>query len=372
MGGAGSPTAAAYYNTSNQATQAAGAVFAWLNEEGSPSLRPETADTWTAGFVFNNLSDHPLLSGLSGSVDWWQIHVRNSIELNSPDYANYLCYGLATVTDAASAAAQAATPACQNAGRLISNGNPATTLLQYTNQATIGTAGIDFQLNWIAQLADMGMKLPGAITFSSQDTFLQYYRTKTSPASIDPLIDWKGSLGPSLAGTNPGAYSYRLFTTIGYTLPSFNVNLRWRFLPSVNTAEHAAQQGIIDNNNRVAAGSAGTILRYIPYTDLAAPSWSAFDLSGSWNATSFLQIRAGINNLFNKKPVSIWTSEPGTPMKGYPPGTNLNAVCSADAAKKGCVNPTTYTLPSDGGSQTNAGFYDVLGRTFFLGFKAQF
>ena len=223
----------------------------------------------------------------------------------------------------------------------------------------------------MAQLADMGIKVPGALTFNTQDSFLQYYRTKQSPASIDPVINWKDSLGPNLAGTNPGAYGYRLFTSIGYALPSFNVNLRWRFLPSVNTAEHAAQQGIIDNNNRVASG-AGAILSYIPYTDLAAPAWSAFDLSGSWNVTSVLQVRAGINNLFNKQPAVIGVTEPGTQMAGYPPGTDLSKVCSADAAKKGCVNPTTYSLPSSGGDLTNSGYYDVYGRTFFLGFRAQF
>ena len=365
-------TSSTYYTGSNQATQAAAATFGWLNEQGNPNLRSETADTWTAGFVFSNLSDHPLLSGLSGSVDWYQLHITNAIELTSPDYANYLCYGLTTVTDAASAAAQAATPACQNVGRLASNGNPATSLIQYSNLGTIGTAGVDLNINWTAQLADLGIKLPGALTFNTQDSFLQYYRTKQSPATIDPVIDWKDSLGPNLAGTNPGAYGYRLFTSIGYAVPAFNVNLRWRFLPSANTAEHAAQQGIIDNNNRVAGGAPGSILNYIPYTDLAAKSWSAFDLSGSWNVTSFLQVRAGINNLFDKKPSVIGTTEPGTPMKGYPPGTNLNAVCSDDAAKKGCVNPTTYSLPSNGGDLTNAGFYDVLGRTFFLGFRAQF
>jgi outer membrane receptor protein involved in Fe transport len=361
-----------YYSNSNQSTQAAAATFAWLNEEGTPSLRSETADTWTAGFVFSNLSDHPLLSGLSGSVDWWQVHINNAIELDSPDYANYQCYGTATVTDAASAAAQAATPACQNVNRLASNGTPATSLLQYSNLGSIGTAGVDVNVNWMAQLADMGIKLPGALTFNTQDSFLQYYRTKQSPASIDPVIDWKDSLGPNLAGTNPGAYGYRLFTSLGYALPSFNVNLRWRFLPSVNTAEHAAQQGIIDNNNRVASGKPGSILNYIPYTDLAAPAWSAFDLSGSWNVTSVLQVRAGINNLFNKQPAVIGVTEPGTRMAGYPPGTDLSKVCSADAAKKGCVNPTTYSLPSSGGDLTNSGYYDVYGRTFFLGFRAQF
>src|SRR6185437_15769206 len=81
-------TSSTYYTGSNQATQAAAATFGWLNEQGNPNLRSETADTWTAGFVFSNLSDHPLLSGLSGSVDWYQLHINNAIELTSPDYAN--------------------------------------------------------------------------------------------------------------------------------------------------------------------------------------------------------------------------------------------------------------------------------------------
>ena len=67
------------------------------------------------------------------------------------------------------------------------------------------------ELNWIAQLSDLGLKsIPGAISFNSQDTFLDYYRTKNSPGSYDVTINWKDSLGPNLAGTNGGAYGYRI------------------------------------------------------------------------------------------------------------------------------------------------------------------
>jgi len=57
---------------------------------------------------------------------------------------------------------------------------------------------------------------------------------------------------------------------------------------------------------------------------------------------------------------------------GYPGGTNLSAVCSAAAIIRKCTNPTTYSLPNDGAGLTNVGFYDVYGRRFFLGAKAQF
>jgi hypothetical protein len=36
------------------------------------------------------------------------------------------------------------------------------------------------------------------------------------------------------------------------------------------------------------------------------------------------------------------------------------------------VNPTQYILPSDGAGITNAGFYDTLGRRYFIGLKANF
>jgi iron complex outermembrane recepter protein len=342
-------------------------VFAWLNEEGNPNLESETANTWTAGLVFSNLGDNPWVSGLNGSVDWWQVDIDHAIELDSPDYANFLCYGGPIVTNAAEAAVRAASPACQNAARNPVSGAAETTTLQYTNQATIGTAGVDLQINWFARFADLGLpSLPGGLAFTTQDTFLDYYKTKQSPATFDVDVNWKGSLGPTLVGTNAGAYSFRLTSSIGYVMPSFSVNLRWRFLPSVNSAAHAMQQSIIESNDNVVATGKGTLLSYIPNTDIAAPAWNAFDLSAGWTVNKIFQVRAGINNLFDKEPAITMASA------GYPPGTNLDAVCSAAAAAKGCVNPSAYSLRNDGAGNTNPGFYDVLGRTFYVGFKASF
>jgi iron complex outermembrane recepter protein len=364
MGGAGSAGALNYYTQTVQSQSGGG--LAYLNAEGNPDLRSETADTWTAGFVISQLSDKPLLAGFSASLDWWQVNIQNAIELSSPDNANFACYGTNVVTTPEQAAAQAATPACQNVGRSLATGIGTTSLLQYTNQATIGTAGVDLQLNWIAQLSDLGLtRIPGAVSVSSQDSFLSYYRTKNSPGSYDVLTNWKDSLGPTLAGTNPGAYGYRLFTSVGYALPDVSFSFRWRFLPSVNAAAYATQEAIIENNNKVAAGGGGTLLSYVPTTAIAAPAWSAFDLSFNWNINSTFSLRGGVNNLLNTDPAVTGAS------RGFPVGTNLANVCGA-ATARGCVNPSSYSLPNDGAGTTNAGFYDVYGRTFFLGAKAQF
>jgi outer membrane receptor protein involved in Fe transport len=252
-----------------------------------------------------------------------------------------------------------------NVGRNLGTGAATTTLLTYTNSGDIGTAGVDVSLNWIAQLSDMGLtRVPGAISFNSQDTFLDYYRTKNSRAFFDLTTNWKDSLGPNLAGTNPGAYGYRINLGIGYVLPSVSVNLRWRFLPSVNTAAKETENAVIANDAKVAAGGGGTALSYTPGTTVAAPAWNAFDLSFNWTINKTLSLRGGINNLLDKAPAITGATT------GYPAGTNLAAVCNG--APKGCTNPTAYSLPNDGQGLTNVGFYDVYGRTFFLGAKAQF
>ena len=86
----------------------------------------------------------------------------------------------------------------------------------------------------------------------------------------------------------------------------------------------------------------------------------------SWQLNKTISLRGGINNLLDKQPAITGATA------GFPVGTNLNTVCSAAAAKAGCQNPVSYVYPSDGAGTTNAGFYDVYGRTFFLGAKAQF
>ncbi|MGH8259696.1 MAG: TonB-dependent receptor domain-containing protein, partial [Steroidobacteraceae bacterium] len=75
--GAGTGAAGQYYGPaggafSSQSALAAAAPFGWLNEAGNPSLQSETANTITAGFVFNNLGDNPWIAGLNGSVDYWE------------------------------------------------------------------------------------------------------------------------------------------------------------------------------------------------------------------------------------------------------------------------------------------------------------
>ncbi len=365
MGGAGAVGPSTYYGaTTSQSLSALGGGLGFLDQQGNANLKAETADTYTGGIVLSNLADSGWLSGFTMTVDYYKIWIQNAIQLQTADYANYLCFGSVTVADAAGAAAEAQSKACQNVPRNLSTGGAATQLLQFDNLGTIQTSGVDLNLNWFTQFADLGLsRVPGGLSFNSTTSWLNYYRTKASPLPIDLLIDWKGSNGPTLSGLNAGAYTYRMFNTLTYVLPSFSASVQWEFLPSVNSSTVALQRADIKNNQAVAAGAPGAILSYTPWTNVATPHYNKIDLTFTWTMNKMLQIRGGIDNLFNQNPLTT------TQTKGYPIGTNLANVCNGFGP--GCVNPRSYTLPLDGQGTTTA-FYDVNGRTFFLGVKATF
>ena len=336
----------------------------WVYQEGNPDLGPETADTFSAGFVANSPWDNVWLQNLTLSFDWWRIEIEDAIQQYTPDYANYLCYGVRTVTNAAEAAAQAATTDCQNVARNPATGGATRQLLRYSNQATIETEGIDIAANWRAELGDLGIPLPGGLNLSMQMTYIDTYKTKESQEDFDVEIDWAGSLGPTLTGTNPGAYDYRLFTSLTYFKDDWSVGLRWRHLPDVITANQAKQNALVANNAAAAAGAAGAVpLSYTPFTDIGINQYDIFDMSFNWTINETLTLRGGITNLLDTSP------EITGRQAGYPPGTDLSAVCGG---APGCVNPTAPQLASTGAGITSPGYYDVLGRRFFLGVKARF
>jgi len=353
--------AGTYY--ANNAGGGGGGNANWVYQEGNPDVEAETADSWSAGFVANSPWENPWLENLTLSFDWWKIDIEDAIQQYTPDFANYLCFGVTTVSNAAEAAAQAATTDCQNVPRSPTTGGQQRQLLRYNNQATISTEGIDIAANWRAELGDLGFGLSGGLALNMQMTYIDTYKTKESLEDFDVEIEWAGSLGPSLTGTNPGAYDYRLFTSLTYFKDDWSVGLRWRHLPSVITADQAKINALVANNASASAGGGGVPLSYTPISDTGIGAYDIFDMSFNWTINEKLTLRGGITNLFDTSP-EITGRE-----TGFPPGTDLASVCGG---APGCVNPTAPQLATSGAGITNPGYYDVLGRRFFLGVKARF
>lgn len=352
--------AATYFYSQAGSTGNTASAFNWVQQQGNANLTSEDADTYTAGFVASSPLSNPWLAGLQGTMDWYQVDINNAIQPYSVDYANYLCFGTNIVTTPAEAAAQAASEACSFVPRNQSTGGALTSTLSYDNLATISTSGFDFGVNWHANLEDLGFSLPGSLNASVQANYLLYYETKASPLYFDVTTDWAGSLGPNLSGTNPGAYEYRIFSAFTYAQNNWSVTLRWRHLPSVVTAGVASQNAVIDYD---ASAPANQLLSYTPTTAIEVDSYDILDLAFSWDINDVWSLRGGINNVADFDPAITGATA------GYPGGTNLEGVCGN---APGCQNPNAYSLPSPGAGITSAGFYDTLGRRFFVGLKARF
>jgi len=145
-------------------------------------------------------------------------------------------------------------------------------------------------------------------------------------------------LGPD-PGTslNNGAYDYRTFTTAHYTRNNWNLALRWRHLP---TAIDASQAGI---NANIKAGLIQPGTPAAVSTQLGAEeSYDIFDVSGGLDIGSRTQLRYGVDNLFDTMAVVTGGRTAADPH------------------------------PSTGAGETEAGFYDILGRSFYVGVKVGF
>jgi iron complex outermembrane receptor protein len=203
-------------------------------------------------------------------------------------------------------------PSCALILRNPQTGAIATVDIIYTNEASADLAGYDVQFDW---RKDLG---PGSLTLNALATVTDHWKTRVSAATA--WLDATGTTGPNdVRGVNQFAYDYRLFTTLGYVAGDWSASLRWRHLPSIEP------EGTIRTTGAQYTGT---------------PSYDIFDVSGRYTFGERLELRFGIDNLLDKEP----------------PIVNQRTVAER------------YTQTGI----TNAAFYDVLGRRFFVGMKVQF
>jgi outer membrane receptor protein involved in Fe transport len=179
----------------------------------------------------------------------------------------------------------------------------------YHNNAALDTAGVDFQFDW------SGNAGPGTVSVNFLASVLDKMATKTSKDG--PETDWKGSSGPgNLSGVQDFAFDYRTFTTASYRQGPWNMSLRWRHLPSIKHLQQVLNPAA----------------PFVP-----TKSYDMFDFSGRFTFNDRYNMRYGIDNLFDKQPERTFADN----------------------------------LTSAYGS-TNAGFYDILGRRFYIGMNFGF
>ncbi len=276
-------TANTFY--SNPAFQTSGGTFAFPSLVGNPNLKPEKADTWTAGVVLRSPINSDLFRSLRLSVDYYDIRVKDAIGPQSIDIAQRQC-----LDGAFNPTFSATSPFCVGVNRVSGDGAIGNVLTTYFNNGRFHTSGIDAQLDWAF---DVG---PGRFSLNSVVNYL--IAMKSAELTVLPLVDFAGSLGPNQNGLSPGAFRWKMLNTFGYGIGPASLSLQWQHLPKVASVS----KPIIE-----AVGGTSTLA--------GTGAYDLFNLTGSIKVTQAATIRFGVDNMFNKAPpiVEVNTAPaPGT------------------------------------------------------------
>ncbi|UTW55127.1 TonB-dependent receptor domain-containing protein [Kordiimonas sp. SCSIO 12610] len=242
---------------------------------GNPGLSPESSDTFTVGLVFTPQA----VPGLSVTVDYFDITVDDFITAGIPAQVvldNCLATGDATFCDLIT----------RGAGGTLAAGGPGTGF-QSTNLniANLETSGIDFQVQYAFDLADVGAGDVGQIRIDYAATYLDTFDFTPFPGG-DPVV-CAGAFGNScVAPVNP---SYRHRALFSWDTPwDLTTTVTWRYFSGTD-------------NQSATAPDIDSELPTVQYVDLAA--------NYQWNER--LNFRAGVLNVFNRQaPVSIGAGPP--------------------------------------------------------------
>jgi outer membrane receptor protein involved in Fe transport len=312
-----------YYSPGQQAQINPVVWLPFVDATGNPKVNPETANTDTLGFVWRPNTSHEKLNGLNLTVDYYDIKIDDMISVEGALTVYEKC-----LSAESNPSYDPTNPACVKIHRNPVNGTATTTTVSYVNAAFAEVSGVDVTADWRTPMFGgqfgVNFMVSSLLTEKTQDTVAA------------PVVEWKGSLGPSATTSlNNGAYDYRTFTTFSYSRNAWNLALRWRHLPSAIDAS----QAVINANIKTGFAAPGTLS-----TSLGAESsYDIFDLSGGFNVGKRTQLRYGIDNLFDAPPV--------------------------------CTGGRTALDPTGAapcGGETEAGFYDILGRSVYVGVKVGF
>ena len=283
---------------------------------GNPALTPESSDTYTLGVVYQPSQ----IEGLTVSLDYFDITVEDAI----------------STIPAATSLAQCLDTGAPEFCSLIQRGPDGSltffprelSFIQTTAQniAEFATSGIDAQVGYSLPLGGFG-----DLSFNYNATYLFDLEQTTLPGT--PAFDCVGFYASSCGNPN-FRYRHNLVTSL-QTPHDVRISGVWRHFSGVDLVgtvnngfgDDGSVTSLVEDGGRNIAERLGST----GYLDLAA----------FWEATDELELRVGVNNVFDNDPPIVTTfGAPGT-------GTNVEA-------------------------NTIAGVYDAGGRFLFVGARMRF
>lgn len=276
-----------------------------VQNEGNTALKPEKADTYTWGIVYTPT----YLKNFTLSMDFWTINIADAI-------------GVVPGLTSLNACLAGPSPLCNNIHRGpggIIFGQDGFISQQEINTGSEATNGIDFASAYKHDLDFLGAGDVGSLALDFTGTWTA--SLSTTPLSGGGSFDCAGLFGNTCGSPTP---EWRHQVRATWLTPwDATLSVDWRHLSGVS----------FDGN------SSNPLLNLGFFDSLTQniSSFDYFDLSGTWQVQHNLEIRAGVNNIFDRDP------------------------------------PLVDSLVSVGSNgNTYPGTYDYLGREFFVGATLKF
>lgn len=227
-------------------------VYALSNGGGNPGLRPETADTLTAGLSWSPRA----VEGLDLSVDYFNIDIKDVITtIGLQDILNRCAAGNAEL--------------CSRVER-DAGGNITRIVSTYTNLSQYKTDGVDLEASYRRDARLFGV--PGRLRLRTLATWV-------NSLSTDDGVKWMEYVGSQGYAFGLGVPKWRAVSSIAFDSDAFSLNARARYL---SAGDYDRNQNIV--NNRIGS--------YV-YYDVGG----AYRLGGEGR----VELYASANNVFNKK-----------------------------------------------------------------------
>ena len=250
---------------------------------GNTALRPETARTLTAGIVVQ-----PPGTGVSLSLDWYDVKITNAIQALSGQTIANECVDLSTINN----------PFCAQVTRTAGGGFPGSISqirAQEINVASFQTSGVDLTLDYTADTADWFGENDGTISFHLIGNWLDRLSFVSLPDEAP--VQGAGTLGGGFDGTPAPKWQTNLdisWRNNGWTV---DYNIDW-----YSHVLRASIQTVKDQPNVFAKQFLFIPDRFVQDVQVG------YDFSPGWNAY------VGVNNLFYQKPAIGESAYPVDPI----------------------------------------------------------
>ena len=255
---------------------------------GNQNLKPEKANTYTLGAVFQPR----VLPGFSATIDYYHIKISNAISAQTPGDAIAACFGNIT-------AASASSPAClairrDSAGTL--NGDqagPGSGLpAPLTNSGTLLTDGIDLNLAYHRDIGFAKLNL----SFNGNYTFRSKFKSSASSLNRECVGYYSqncGIGGGESVGSPIPKFQWSQRSTLDFG--KAELSLLWRHIDSLNYEPQALADGADI---------------FEPYRHIKAADY--FDLTAQTTVNEHLTLTFEVENLLDRNPPIIGSTTGST------------------------------------------------------------